>query len=341
MVTMKDVALRAQVSLSTVSYVMSGTRPVGEETSTRVREAMAELGYRPNAAARSLASRRSRVLALVYPLSKRGLGGTISEFVDAANLAARDHGYHLVLWPLRAEQAGEIVELAQQGMADGVLVMEVSLDDVRVEKLQAAGIPTTMIGRTRELAGRSWVDVDFDGTIDHAVQHLAGLGHTRIAFVNHSQASVDVEYAPTFRAGDAYAAAMARHGLAPLALHCDDSPSAGRAAAAELLHRAPDLTAVVTMNELATFGVLAELQSRGLDVPGDISILSVVSSPGVSEMSHPPLTTMHAPGAELGRLAVLRLLSELGEPVRDGEPNLIRCTYVEGSTVAAVREHRP
>ncbi len=104
MATMQDVARRAQVSLSTVSYALSGTRPVSDATRRRIEDAMAELGYQPNAMARGLASRRSHVLALIYPAMEKGLGGTVAEFVSSAAETARENGYHLVLWPFRTTQ---------------------------------------------------------------------------------------------------------------------------------------------------------------------------------------------------------------------------------------------
>ena len=334
MVTMQDVARRARVSLSTVSYALSGTRPVSEATRQRIEKAMAELGYLPNAMARGLASRRSNVLALIYPAMERGLGGTVAEFVSSAADTARENGYHLVLWPFRTTQAPEIRDLVRQGMAAGVLLMEVGLDDDRVDTLHEAGVPYTMIGRTRDPEGRPWVDIDFERTTADAVEHLVGLGHRQIAFVNHSIASRDDGYAPTHRADAGFEAAMRSRGLEPVAVHAEDSPQSGRQAVAELLQKNPRPTALVTMNEIATFGVVAELQQRGIEVPGDLSILSIATSPGVGDMSNPPLTTMHAPGAELGRLGVLKLLS-LVDDSRPGTPDvLIPCMLEPGRSVA-------
>src|SRR5665647_3577614 len=105
----------ASVSLSTVSYALSGTRPVSQATKDRIGEAMAELGYRPNAMARGLASRRSRTLALIFPAMESGIGGTVAEFVRSAAATARQRGYHLVLWPFGADQPEEIRDLVHQG----------------------------------------------------------------------------------------------------------------------------------------------------------------------------------------------------------------------------------
>lgn len=334
MPTMQDVAARANVALSTVSYVLSGTRPVGQETRDRVLAAIDELGYQPNSAARSLASRRSKVLSIVLPTQERGLGGTLGEFIDSAVRTAAENGYHLVVWPFGLAQADEIVALTGQGMADGVLLMEISLDDDRVNALERAGAPFTMIGRTRNPDTSSWVDVDFDATLEEAVARLTDLGHTEIGFLNHSAASAASGYGPTYRAAKAYQAAMGSRGLTPAMLYCDDSPAAGRETVGRFLEAHPGLTAVVTMNEMATYGMVAEFQLRGLRIPQDVSILSVVTSPGMGAMSNPPLATMHAPGAELGRLAVLRLLAILEGSATPTAPALVSCTFEDGETLA-------
>lgn len=336
MATMADVARLARVSLSTVSYALSGTRPVSAQTKERIEAAMAELDFRPNAMARGLASRRSHTLALIYPAMDL-FGGTVAEFVSSAARAARGAGYHLVLWPFTAEEHAEIRDLVQQGMADGVLLMEVRLQDARVDTLHAAGVPFTMIGRTAQTDGLAYVDIDFDRTVADAVEHLAGLGHERIGFLNHSARSHDDGYGPTVRAGEAFRREMAARGLAAPAVLCDESPAAGREAMAELLRQDPGLTAVVAMNEPATFGALVELQQRGLSIPDDVSVLSIVSSPGVGAISNPPLTTLHAPGAELGRRGVQALLALVGGAGAVPEPVLVPCTLEPGATVAPAR----
>lgn len=342
MTTMHDVAKLASVSLSTVSYALSGARPVSQATKDRIGEAMAELDYRPNAMARGLASRRSRTLALIFPAMESGIGGTVAEFVRSAAATARQRGYHLVLWPFGADQPEEIRDLVHQGMADGVLLMEVCLADARVDALHSAGLPFTMIGRTEDVTGLTYVDIDFDRTTEDAVAYLVELGHRHIGFLNHSVQSHAAMYGPTLRAEQGFRAAMERRGLTPYTVLSHESPGAGRSAMAELLDREPAMTALVTMNEMATFGASVELHSRGLRIPDDFSVLSIVTSPGVGQMSDPPLTTMHAPGAELGRLGVEALLglieagrTELIAPV------LLTCPLEPGGSTGPAPRHPP
>ena len=124
MPTMQDVAKHAGVAVMTVSYAINGTRPISEETRQRIFAAMEEMGYRPNVLARGLASKRSRIVALLLPAAKRGLGLTELEFVMSATEVARENGYHLVLWPTEIRDPRALQQLMQRGLVYGVIVLE-------------------------------------------------------------------------------------------------------------------------------------------------------------------------------------------------------------------------
>ena len=127
MTTMLDVAKHAGVALSTVSYAINGTRPISEETRRRIFASMEELGYRPHVLARGLASKRSRIIALLFPVSERGFGFTEFEFVASAANSAHENGYHLVLWPTQMHDPEELRYLTRQGLVDGLILMEMEL----------------------------------------------------------------------------------------------------------------------------------------------------------------------------------------------------------------------
>ena len=337
MATINDVARRAGVSVSTVSYALSGARPIRPATKARIASAMADLGYQPNASARSLASRKTNVLAMLYPDADRGVGATGGEFIHAAAERARELGYHLVLWPIPHDDTRMMSDLVAQGQADGVLMMSVHLDDARADALDAAGVPYAMIGATRDVSGRSSVDIDFATTVAGALDRLTALGHREIAFINHSGDSLAAGYGPSVRADAAYHDHLAGLGLTPIARTCDDTPSAGRKVASEILDAHPGVTAFMTMNELATFGVYSELQRRGLRIPDDVSIIGLATSKGVSEMTTPPLTTMDVPGVALGRRAVDSLVGQLsGEPPAAAN-TVIPCAFGAGLSLAPAR----
>jgi DNA-binding LacI/PurR family transcriptional regulator len=321
MATMNDVARLAKVSVSTVSYVLTGTRPISQRTRDKVLAAMAELDYQPNAMARGLASRRSTLLGLLLPMDERGLGATETAFVTGAAGAASEAGYHLMLHPAAAADLEALRQLASRRLLEGALLMEVRLDDDRVEVLRELGVPMTLIGRTGMPDGIPYVDIDFDQTVRDAVAHLVELGHRRIVYVNHSPGSIDVGYGPARRTQDAFLSAMNGHGLEPLMIAAEDTAAGGRAAIGSALEQAPDLTAVLAMNESAVFGLLGELSVRGLNVPDDVSVISMVTSPQVAELATPALTTMTSPGSTMGRIAVEVLLNGLNGPTNPSAPN--------------------
>src|SRR3954454_15588299 len=141
MATMNDVAKLAGVSVSTVSYVLTGARPISQRTRDKVLAAMHELDYHPNAMARGLASRRSTLLGLLLPMDERGLGATETAFVTGAAGAASAAGYHLMLHPVAANDLEALRQLASRRLLEGALLMEVRLADERVQVLRQLGVP--------------------------------------------------------------------------------------------------------------------------------------------------------------------------------------------------------
>src|ERR1035437_1990215 len=121
MATISDVARLAGVSVSTVSYVVSGTRPISAATAQQGRAAIVELGYQPNACARGLASRRTRTLGLMFPTPDRGLGVTELEFITSAAQACREAKYQMVLWTTQIHESAELKALTGSGLVDGVI----------------------------------------------------------------------------------------------------------------------------------------------------------------------------------------------------------------------------
>jgi DNA-binding LacI/PurR family transcriptional regulator len=335
---MLDVAKRANVALSTVSYALNNTRPVSDETRQRIFKAMEELGYRPHALARGLASKRSRIIALLFPAPERGLGITELEFVTTAADAARENGYNLILWPSEMHDPEELRLFAQQGLVDGVIVMEVRLNDERINLLREIGFPFSMIGRCADTDGLGYTDIDFERTMQEAVAYLAGLGHKHIAFLNQSQSSFNSGYGPVVRTQAEFPKAIQTAGVEGISRFCRPAPQAGYEACKELLAECPDLTALITMNERAVPGVMRALADRNWRIPDDFSLVVIASSARMAEMMTPPLTTSDIPVAELGRLGVELLIQQLEVEEREALHELIPCRLVvRGSTGPCLR----
>ncbi|NEE01432.1 LacI family DNA-binding transcriptional regulator [Phytoactinopolyspora halotolerans] len=335
MATMQDVARRANVSLSTVSNALNNTRPVAAATRARIERAIDELGYRRNVLARGLASRNSRIVALLFPAMENRLAGTALTFVTSAADEARAHGYHLVLWPL-ADDADAIQELVDQGLVEGVVVMEVGLRDPRVDVLAGSGLPFTMIGRTEHPGELDYADIDFDATLDTAVGHLRSLGHSRIALINGPESSVELAYGPVVRIEQAYRRAMSDHRLDGVVVHSERTVPAGRIAAGQVVVAAPDTTAIIVNNEHAAAGVVTGLTDAGRSVPADVSVISLLSSPEMAAMCSPRLTTLDSPGDALGRAGVRALVARIEKKAPTSQV-LLPCTLHAGDSVALAR----
>lgn len=332
MATITDVARLAGVSVSTVSYVLSGTRPISAATALKVRAAMDELGYQPNAFARGLASRRTRTLGLMFPTPERGLGVTELEFITSAAQACREAKYQMVLWTTQIHESAELKALTGSGLVDGVIVMEVRLVDERIDLLREAGLPFTLIGQTQNTQDLSYVDIDFEATVREAVRHLTELGHTQIALLTRSESEFIDRYGPTVRVNDAFAAVMAQRGLTPRALPCADDPEAGRVAFADFLDDSPDLSAIISMNDRATVGVIDAIEGAGWSVPGDFSVMSLVTSATVAQLSRPRLTTLAPQTALLSRRAVHKLVAQIEGTDPPDESPLLPCLLDMGAS---------
>ncbi|MBE7190487.1 LacI family DNA-binding transcriptional regulator, partial [Jatrophihabitans endophyticus] len=212
MVRMQDVAERANVSIATVSFVVNGTKKVSDSTRIRVESAMSELGFTRNVVARALASRRSRLIALVFPdLDTRGNWSAL-QFVHGASNAAAERDHHLILWPV-ANDPVALREYLDGGLVDGVLAMEVQLEDPRVPVLDASGTPYVLIGRTADTSGYAFADVDFESTTAAALEELHALGHRRVALLLEQPGALGASaYGPPVRVEQVYREVMSTWG---------------------------------------------------------------------------------------------------------------------------------
>src|SRR5687768_17090846 len=143
-----EIARRAGVSRSTVSYVLSGKRAVSESTRRRIEKVIAESGYRPNAAARALKEGRARTLGLVIPPASQRLTDMQLDFVGSVVEAAAHSDLDVLLSPSGGDHDRSFERLVTGRRVDGVIVMEIRLEDARVERLQQTGLPFVGIGRT-------------------------------------------------------------------------------------------------------------------------------------------------------------------------------------------------
>ncbi|MFD8706938.1 LacI family DNA-binding transcriptional regulator [Kitasatospora sp. NPDC059648] len=318
MVTLADVARHAGVSSSTVSYALSGKRPISDGTRTRIEQAITDLGYHPHAGARALAGKRSHIIALVVPLHPEVHVPTMMEIAIAVTVAAREHGYDVLL--LTNDEGPEGVRrVAATGLADGVILMDVRLDDDRVPVLRAEDIPAALIGLPDDPAGLSCVDHDFATAGALCADHLADLGHRDIAFIGYSSGVYRRHAGYAERTLNGFRARAERRELRFLHRPCEGTYESTAGTLARILADRPDTTGFVVQNEAAIGPLLSLLRASGRTVPEDASVIAICPDP-MAEQHSPRLTSVTSPKKDLGQVAVDQVMARIAATAAGEEP---------------------
>ncbi len=307
-VTMADIARRSGVALSTVSYVLSGKRSVSKETQERVRKAIEDLDYRPHPRARALASGTSRTIALFLPSASWSQLPVQQTFVAGVTQATSEHDYALLLSTAPSDPRA-VAELVHQRRADGVILMEILLEDPRVEVLRSEGHPFSLIGHCEDNTGISYVDLDFADAIRRSVEHLYELGHRRIALFNFTEEQLAAGYCSAVRGLHAFQDVTAELGLEGIHIPCPHTIPESQAAAHRLFETDPSCTAAVTTGWQFS-GLLAAARDCHLRVPDDFSVVAIIA-PQFAEMLSPALSGIDWPAFEAGKLAAEMLIARL------------------------------
>jgi DNA-binding LacI/PurR family transcriptional regulator len=294
-VTIKQVAQMAGVSTATVSYVVNRTGTVTEATRHRVLHAVRELGYQPSHAARSMRG-RSQTIGLMLPAHADRLADPAYAdlLVGLVSCAAR-HSYYLLFAPAEADQPELSLQLAQTGRVDGVVLLDMRVDDRRAQALAEAGVPHVCAGPAP--AGSSYVAIDGHAGAMQAVGHLVGLGHTRIAFIQLPSELAESE--PRYQG---YAQALAEADIETdpeLIIEAGLREEDGYHAMAELLELPEPPTAVLASSDDLAFGALHALHDAGLIVGEDLSLVGFDDLP-LAAHTQPPLTTLRQPRRVMG-----------------------------------------
>jgi DNA-binding LacI/PurR family transcriptional regulator len=307
-----EIARRAGVSRSTVSYALSGKRAVSPETQRRIQAVIDELDYRPNAAARALKEGRTRTLGLVIPPASLRLTDMQLGFVASVVEAAARADLDVLLSPSGGDHDRSFERIISGRRVDGVILMEIRLQDERVTRLQQTGLPFVTIGHTANPRGTSWVDLDYAALVARCVHHLADLGHRHVALINRSTELVAAGYGPAQRALAGFTEAITERGLTGIDLCCGDDATSGEACLEQLREAHPDVTAIATINEAALPGIQRALERASITVPGHLSIAGVVARHWAEDF-RPPLTAADVP-IQMGTHAVDLLLERIANP---------------------------
>lgn len=327
MVTIKDVAREAGVSVATVSRVCNGSAVVTDETRRLVLDVAARLGYTPHGAARSLITRNTSTIGVLLPDL---YGEFFSEVIRGIDHAAQVHGYHLLVSGSHDEER-EIVAAfrAMRGRVDGLIVMSPDLDARRAVHSLPDDFPVVLLNCPAERDAHDSIVIDNYEGARALVRHLVTLGHRRIAMITGHERNYDaVERRRGFR--DATREAGIAHGDAP-EVAGDFNEASGFRAAAELLRRPRRPTAIFAANDSMAISALSALHEAGLRVPEDVAVVGFDDIPMARYMA-PPLTSVHVDISDLGHRATKRLLELLaGSPPPPRQETVPATLVIRGS----------
>lgn len=302
--TLHDVAKVVGVSPRTVSRVVNNEGGFSEKTEARVREAIAQLGYRPNLLARGLIRGRSATVALVGPTMTDPF---FPELAEGVQRAASDHGLTMFMasTAASAEQQHTMLETLASYAVEGAIVFPVHETDEQLGALVASGLHLITIDRARGVPGAPNIRSDIEAGARRAVQHLRDRGCRHIAFLDGS-------HTLTGRRRTGYQAIV---GDDVTTAKVDNTAEGGMRAMARILDMAPDVDGVFAYNDLMAIGALRVLGERGVRVPDDVAIVGF-DDISVSAMLYPALTTVRLDRARIGREAVDQIVALTnGEPV--------------------------
>ncbi|MEU6181795.1 LacI family DNA-binding transcriptional regulator [Streptomyces coeruleorubidus] len=301
---LEDVAARVGVSTASVSLVLRGVPGPSERTRQRVLKAAADLGYQVDRTASTLASRRSRLLGVMVDIRSP----FHAELVEHLHTAAEEVGYDLVLSTLtRTRDEQTAVETLLAFRSEALILLGPTSP---ADTLAALDNKTPVIAVGRRIAGAA-LDVvrtaDDDG-VGQIVDHLVGLGHREIVYVDGGKGVIATDR----RRG--YRTAMRRHGLGEhiRVLTGDQTEAAGERAARHLLHGPQLPSAVVAFNDQSAIGVLAALTRAGVAVPGQVSVVGY-DDDTLSRLSCFNLTTVSQSAQEQARHAVTAAVERLDQ----------------------------
>jgi DNA-binding LacI/PurR family transcriptional regulator len=326
---MEDVAREAGVSRALVSLVMRAQPNVSEERRARVLEVAGRLGYRPNAMARSLASRRTRTVGVILDDLRNPF---FAEIAGGVEELASELGYQLLLGAGGRQARRERASLATllEYRVDGVILVSPRMRAAHIVAA-ASEVPVVLVGRQARGADADLVVIDENRGTDLVLDHLVGLGHERIAHVDGGRGAGGPQRRSAFLRG----MQARRLGARARVIAGDFTEEAGAGAARRMLAERELPTAVFAANDLIAVGLLGGFDQAGVQVPGDISIVGY-DNISIAHLAHVSLTTVDQPRTEMGRMALELLLDRIDNR-RASVVRLVEPTLVVRSTTAPPR----
>jgi DNA-binding LacI/PurR family transcriptional regulator len=331
--TIKDVARHAGVAISTASAALNRSAPVSEEVLSKVAEAVRVTGYVPHGAAQSLRSGRSRLIGLVVPNIANPHFAAVAREVENVCLAA---GYTTVVYSTGqdAERESQVLTMMRMQRVAGLIVIPTRSDAAHGAALvNQIHVPTVLLDMYVDGLPYDVIKTDNVEAGRLATEHLLSLGHRRIGIIVGipGLATSDDRYA-------GYLKAFADRGLEPdptLALPGDFDQQTAHDAALELLRRPNPPTAIVTISNMMTMGLLFAIREQGVSVPGELSAVGI-DDLEFAELLEPKPTAVTTPILQMARRSINKLLGQIaGKQAPDSNREIYQPQLVVRQSTAA------
>lgn len=306
--TIKDVAATAQVSVATVSRVLNDLPGYSEETRKKVLQAIAELGYEPNALARGLVSKRSHTIGVLMPnLSSMVASEILKGIEDAA------HRYNQSVIVCNTDNDGkrtlEYLQVLKEKQVDGIIVVSANIIPEYYQKMKAMKKPVILVATKYPQGDLPFIKVDDEKAAYDATSYLIQKGHRAIGMVSGTRTD-PIAGTPRVKG---YKKALSDHAI-PIRenyiAYGDFGFKTGMSCLDRLIQTAPEITAIFAASDEMAVGVLSRAFKRGIAVPRQLSVIGYDNTQ-IAEMTTPPLTTLSQPFYEMGELGITRLLEQI------------------------------
>lgn len=321
--TAADVARIAGVSQSTVSYVLSGRRPISEDTRRRVQDVIERLTYEPNHGARALASQETRVIGLVVPFDTAADQAGLIPFIDTIATTLREKDYDLLLITSREGTQG-LSRIARRRLCDGIILMEAkAFDDDRIDIAVELGVPVVMIGIPNEHEGLTCVDLDFESAARLVIDEFATTGHDRVALIGYPAAMTEMGLNFVHRLTTTARAQAADRGLKYTEISPIEFGRAGARSAVEQIqavHSPNERLGVFLAGSHSLDQVVPMLSAAGLAPGTDLSLIALTTDDDAAD-ADPPVSNVALDPRQVS-LRAMRMLFELLEHRGVGEERI-------------------
>ncbi|MDI7247482.1 MAG: LacI family DNA-binding transcriptional regulator [Bacillota bacterium] len=334
--TLDDIAKESGCSRTTVSRALNGYSDVSESTRRKVLAVAHRLNYRPNAHARGLASNRSHSIAAVMRQSAFAETPIFIEVLESVRHTLGGLGYHLLHAAPTPEFVGieDALSMYQMHKIDGVILLEVEVNDSVLPRFLDLGIPVVLFGQAEGRRSVPSVDVNGAAAMARVTRYLLDLGHRRIGYLSGPLKYVYAQH--RFSGFEQVMTEAVGGPIAEWVVEVEGSLQSGYDGAARVLsmHRRP--TAVICNSDYVALGAMKAIRDWRLRVPEDISVVGFDDVP-VARFLSPPLTTVRQPTGELGRLLAEQMISAIERSTSPAGNIVLECDLVLRDSCARIQ----